>query len=349
MKVLLVIACVFQLLSINAYAETLRILNWEDYLHTRVIEIWTSETGVAIEQIYFDSDEDRDEILNDARMGNIDIAVVDEAVSELFGKKGKIEKLDESNAPSLQHIDPFWKEACGQYSVPYMWGTLGIGYRTDKIPKPPVSWLELLQPEDELKGYIGMLDDYRDMLAPALFLLGYPLNTDDENELKAAFEYLKHQAPSVLTYEYAITLMNNEDQDAERLHMALMYGGDQITINEIIGKPGLWQYTVPQEGTILWVDCLAAIRNSPQKQRAIEFINFLNRPDIAAINSESMGFATPNKSAVQFINPSFHSDQAIFPSQDILERSQQYTVLEKNNIVLRKRITSTIRKIHEFK
>jgi len=349
MKAPFVIACLLQVLSTNVDAETLRILNWEDYLHTGVIEIWTNETGVAIEQIYFDSDEDRDEVLNDARMGNIDIAVVDEAVSELFGEKGKIEKLDESNTPNLKHIDPFWKKACGQYTVPYMWGTLGIGYRSDKVPKPPVSWLELLQPDDKHKGHIGMLNDYRDMLAPALFVLGYSLNTDDENELKAAFEYLKQQASSVLTYEYAITLMNNEDQDAEQLHMALMYGGDHMTINEIIGKHGLWHYTVPQEGTILWVDCLAAIRNSPRKQLAIEFINFLNRPDIAALNSESTGFATPNKSAVQFINPSYRSDQAIFPSQDILERSQQYTVLEKNNIVLRKRITSAIRKIHELR
>jgi len=347
MKPVILIACVLQALCINAHAETLRVLNWEDYLYSEVIDIWTSETGVEIEQVYFDSDEDRDEILNDASMGNIDIAVVDEAVSELFGQKGKIEKLGLSNTPNLQHVDSFWKNACGEYTVPYMWGTLGIGYRSDKVRNPPLSWLELLQPDDDLKGHIGMLDDYRDMLAPALFVLGHSLNTGNENELKAAFEYLKEQAPSVLTYEYAITLMNNADQDADRLHMALIYGGDQVTLNDIIGQPDLWQYTVPREGTILWVDCLAAIQDSPRKQRAIEFINFLNRPEIAAMNAEHLGFATPNKSAIGHISPAYRDDLSVFPSADTLAKSQQYKVLDASNIALRKRITSAIQKIHE--
>jgi len=347
MKASTIFALVLLTQSAVTYAETLRILNWEEYLHPRVIEAWERETGVDIEQVYFDSDEDRDEILNDTTPGNIDIAVVDEAVSELFGEKGKIEKLDESNIPNLKHIDPFWKTACGQYTVPYMWGTLGIGYRSDKVKQAPQSWNKLLQPDDTLKGHIGMLDDYRDMLAPALFMLGYSLNTGDPSELKAAFERLAQQAPSVLTYEYAITLMKNGGNNAELLHMALMYGGDQNAINEIIGKPGLWLYSVPREGTILWVDCLAAIESSPRKALALAFIDFLNRPDIAAMNAELLGFGTPNKSAVQRMSQAYRTNQSIFPSQDILNRSQKYKVLDKQNIILRQRITSAIRKIHE--
>lgn len=347
MKASTMFACVLLIQSVDANAETLRVLNWEDYLHPSVIDAWKRETDVDIEQIYFDSDEDRDEILNDAASGNIDIAVVDEAVSELFGEKGKIEKLDESKIPTLKHIDPFWKTACGQYTVPYMWGTLGIGYRSDKVEQTPQSWKALLQPDPGQAGHIGMLDDYRDMLAPALFVLGYSLNTENESELKAAFEYLNRQVPSVLTYEYAITLIKNGDKDADKLHMALIYGGDQNVINEIIGKPGLWKYSVPHEGTILWVDCLAAIQGSPRKKLALQFIDFLNRPDIAAMNTELLGFGSPNKSAVRHMSPAFRSDQSIFPSQDILDRSQQYKILGKNNIILRKRITGAIRKIHE--
>jgi len=347
MKPFQLIVIILLLTPLDVYAESLRILNWEDYLHPKVIEAWEHETNVQIEEVYFDSDEVRDEILNDASSGNIDIAVVDEAVSELFGEKGKIAKLDEANISNLRHIDPFWKKACGQYTVPYMWGTLGIGYRSDKVKQPPISWQALLEPDQAMQGHIGMLDDYRDMLAPALFVLGHSLNTDNENELKAAFEYLKQQAPAVLTYEYAITLANSQHEDFGQLHMALLYGGDQHVINEITGKPGLWKYAVPHEGTILWVDCMAAIQDSPRKEIAVQFIDFLNRPDIAALNAESLGFGTPNKSAVRHMSDAYRSDQAVFPSQDILDRSQQYTVLDKNNIVLRKRITGAIRQIHE--
>lgn len=334
-------------LSVDVNAETLRILNWEDYLHPKVIEIWKQETGIDIEEIYFDSDEDRDEILNNASSGNIDIAVVDEAVSELFGENGKIENLNQQDAPNLKYIDPFWQKACGQYTIPYMWGTLGIGYRSDKVTVAPQSWNDLLQPGEPLKGHIGMLDDYRDMLAPALFVLGYSLNTNNENQLKQAFEYLSKQAPSVLTYQYAITLANNQDKDMEQLYMTMMYGGDQNVINDTLETPGLWKYSVPKEGTILWVDCLAVIKDSPKKNQALKFVDFLNRPDIAAMNAESLGFATPNTAAIQHMTPDYQSDQSIFPSREILNRSQQYKILENDNIILRKRITSAIRKIHE--
>ena len=347
MKASSLFASILLILSVNSHAETLRLLNWEDFLHPRVIEAWQQETGIEIEEIYFDSDEDRDEILNNASPGTIDVAVVDEAVSKMFGEKGKIDTLDEAKIPNLKHVDPFWKQACGQYTVPYMWGTLGIGYRSDKVEQAPDTWKALLQPDDSLKGHIGMMDDYRDMLAPALFTLGYSLNTDAESELKAAFEYLKQQAPSVLTYEYAVTLVNNEAKDLEQLHMALIYGGDHNVINETLGQPGLWQYAVPREGTILWVDCLAAIEGSPRQALALQFIDFLNRPDIAAMNAEFLGFGTPNTSAIQHMSAAFQSDQSVFPSQDILGRSQSYQVLDKNNIILRKRMTSAIRKIHE--
>jgi spermidine/putrescine transport system substrate-binding protein len=192
-----------------------------------------------------------------------------------------------------------------------------------------------------------MLDDYRDMLAPALFVLGHSLNTGDENELREAFAHLERQVPSVLTYDYAITVMKDQGDVADNLYMALVYGGDQYTLNEIAGQPGLWQYRVPREGTILWVDCLAVIADSPRKALALEFIDFLNRPEIAAMNAEFLGFGTPNHSAVAHMTQAYQADPSVFPSTDILHRSQQYKVLGKDNIILRKRITGAVRKIHE--
>ena len=62
MKASTMFACVLLIQSVDANAETLRVLNWEDYLHPSVIDAWKRETDVDIEQIYFDSDEDRDEM-----------------------------------------------------------------------------------------------------------------------------------------------------------------------------------------------------------------------------------------------------------------------------------------------
>lgn len=336
-------ACAFP-----AHADPLRLLNWEEYLSPKVIELWQKETGVEIEEVYFDNDEKRDEILTNPDRHDIDVAVVDEVSAELFGKSGKFLPVNQNNVESLKHIDPFWRSRCGNYSLPYMWGTLGIAYRSDKVQREPGSWRDLMQPEDKLKGHLGMLDDYTDMLAPALFFSGYSLNTNDQSELKQAFELLKKQAADVLTYQYAISYLQSSS-DADKLYMAAVYSGDQDTLNDIVPEGEPWRYVVPEEGTVLWVDCMAVVSSSKNKEIALKFINFLNRPEIAALNSEEIYVATANRAALPLLSEEFRNNSEVFPPEEVINRSQLYQVLDKDSVKLRQRITSAVRNIHDSK
>lgn len=190
-----------------------------------------------------------------------------------------------------------------------------------------------------------MIDDHMDMLAPALFSLGYPLNTSDESQLKAAFDILKRQAPSVLTYEYGITFLESSELKNE-LYMVEVYSGDQQVLNEITGKD-VWHYVVPEEGTVLWVDCLAVLNDSEKKSEALQFINFLNRPDIAALNSEDLHVASPNTAAREFMSPEFLNNTEVFISKASRDKSEVYSILDMHNQRLRKRITQAIRTYHD--
>ncbi|MEH6446157.1 MAG: spermidine/putrescine ABC transporter substrate-binding protein [Oceanospirillaceae bacterium] len=327
------------------HADTLRFLNWEDYLSNEVEQLWQQQ-GHNIDTILFDNDQERDAILIRAKKSRIDVAVIDESIGKLFGEQGKLLELNETNIPTLAHIAPFWRKRCGKYSVPYLWGTMGIAYRSDVISNPPVSWKAILEPSNQLKNHISMMDDYTDMLAPALFMQGFSLNTESKYELKQAFSTLKKQAPDVLTYDYPITFLTNNVK-ADQLYMAQVYGGDQITMNEKSGVAGLWKYVVPKEGTILWVDCLAISSDSENKALALQFINFLNQPEIAAKNSEQLFNATPNHSAKALLPKDFRHNRAIFPDDEIMQRSQLYQELSNENIKLRLRITNSIVNIYE--
>ncbi|MBR9885685.1 MAG: spermidine/putrescine ABC transporter substrate-binding protein [Oceanospirillales bacterium] len=338
-------AVLLALLSPLASAETLTLLNWEAYLAPDVIEQWESETGVSVEQVYFDNDERRDRMMVDARRHNIDLVVLDEVASRLFGERGISFAPSVEQAPNLQHLDPRFQQQCGEHSIPYMWGTLGIAYRSDKVSVPPTSWSALLQPAPEMSGHIGMLDDGTDMLAPALLMRNQSINTDSREVLQTAFEDLKQQEPAVLTYDYAITYLQSRPE-ADELYMALVYSGDQGVLNEIQGTEN-WQYVVPDEGSILWVDCLAVISGSGNEMLAMRFIDFLNRPDIAARNAQSLWVATPNSAALELIDPEFRDDLTIFPPPKVMAKSQLYEVLSDDNVMMRKRITSAIRKLHD--
>ncbi|QFI65344.1 polyamine sensor NspS, involved in biofilm formation [Sinorhizobium alkalisoli] len=322
------------------HAETLNLLIWEDYIDQDLIDRWTQETGVSIHQINFDSDDARDVILADPT-NHIDLVTVDEHGASLFGKKGVLEPLSDSNLPALADYAPEWRKRCAGYGLPYLWGTVGILYRADVIEPPPTSWQDMMRPAPALKKHVAMFDDYSELFVPPLVLLGASINANDTETLKAAFELLKAQAPSVLTYDYVITAIQSPTIGQD-IHMALGYSGDQHVLNEKIGKSGLWRYAVPLEGTLSWLDCVSVTAASPHKQRALEFLRYVGSPEVAAANALSLNMPTPSSAAQKLLPESVRSNPEIYPPEEVLTRSQYQQELSVNSVQARRRIISTL-------
>lgn len=324
-------------------AAPLKFLNWEDYLAPQVIELWQKQSGHLIEQLYIDDDEKRDMVLVNAKSQGIDLAVVDEISAKALGRKGEL--LDLSSLNSRKHIAPTWLRRCGTHAVPYFWGTIGIAYRSDKIPRPS-SWRDLLEPKETLKGHISMLSDYQDTLSPALILLGHSANTGEREALSQAYQLLVAQADSILTYEYPITFLQYSPRASE-LHMALVYSGDEYTMNELAKSGELWRYTIPEEGTAVWVDCLAVSAHSKHADAALAFIDFVLQPQVAALNAKELGVATPNQSALSLLPQEITEDSNLYPKASMLQKSHFYEELDQKNLLLRQRITSALERNHD--
>lgn len=326
--------------------ETLTLLNWEEYLSEAVIERWHAETGVALQQIYFDSGDKRDEILAkpDHR---IDVVVAGKISSDRFGSRNLFELISDAELPKLRNVSQRWRDSCGAYSVPYLWGTLGIVYRTDRIAEAPQSWAALLKPAKRDAPHIIMMEDHEDILAAPLIYQQHSINTSDNNELRAAFELLQAQSGEVLTYRYVITSLRSQ-RYLEQADMALAYSGDQQALNDVEGMEGKpWRYVVPKEGTLLWVDCLSISANSPNKALAYRFLNFISDPAIAALNAAELGVATPNAAAQALLPDSIRLDQSIYPPEEVLKRSQVYDIQPVEASQTRRRIISALINAHD--
>ncbi|MAM89645.1 MAG: spermidine/putrescine ABC transporter substrate-binding protein [unclassified Hahellaceae] len=326
-------------------ADTLRILTWEDFIAPALIEAWTRETGSAVKLAYFDSDEERDSIIAEGK-AKFDLVVVDGLSSLAFGKRDLFAEITVEHAPNLRHIDPRFTPDCrAGTGVPYLWGTVGLVYRSDKLAKPD-SWSALMTPEKSLKGHIGMIDDYADTFIPPLVLLGEDINADEPEVLRKAFEMLKAQLPYVLTYDYPVTFLQTEE--GEKLYLAMGYNGDQHILNDY-SKAGTWAYTVPKEGTATWVDCMAIPQNSESPALARRFIDFINEPANAAMNAEALGIATGNLAAKALISPELVEDPSVYPPVDFSGSSglQGYRSIGRDNLNLRNRITRALVKLHE--
>ncbi|WP_085033974.1 polyamine ABC transporter substrate-binding protein [Ensifer aridi] len=321
-------------------AETLNLLIWEDYIDQGVVDRWTQKTGVSIRQINFDSDDARDEILADPGR-NIDLVIVDENGARLFGRKGVIEPVSDANLPALTDYAPEWRKRCAESGLPYFWGTVGILYRSDVITRPPTSWQDMMRPAAALKKHVAMFDDHSEMFVPPLLLLGASINTDDTATLKAAFELLRAQAPSVLTYDYVVTSIQDPAKGKD-IHLALGYSGDQHVLNSKVGKAGLWRYSVPKEGTLSWLDCFSVVAHSPHKQRALEFLNFIGSPEAAAANALALNMPTPSSAALKLLPEEMRSDPEIYPPPEIMAKNQHQRELSIQSIQARRRIINTL-------
>lgn len=324
---------------VAAEQKTLRILTWEAYLSPAVIALWEQQTTVKIEQILFDNDKQRDDIIN-SNQGNIDIAMVDEVVSRHFGNKQQLIPINIDNVANTLHLDPRRSRQCGDYSSPYFWGTLGLAYRQDKLTVPPTSWRDIVVPEAYLSGHIAMSKDYSDLFLPSLFLRGESISSVKISTLKDIYDELLAQVEHVLTFDYSISYLNKPTV-ANELYLAMAYSGDEISLNQISNSNN-WAFRIPKEGTIIWTDCIAVTAASKQQALALAFINFLQQPDIAAMNALDTGFSTANKTAYEQLVLQGKVIQSHYPSAEIRAKSQFYSTDDVLNVYERSRITQSI-------
>jgi spermidine/putrescine transport system substrate-binding protein len=324
----------------TGHAETLNLLIWESYIDQKILDRWTEKTGAAVNQIYFDSGDARDEVLSDPK-SNIDLVVVGENGADLFGKRGILEPLTEKKVPSLKDYKPEWSSRCAGYAMPYLWGTMGIAYRSDMVKTVPTSWNDLMSPTPALKMHIAMYDDHNEAFIAPLVLLGKSINANDNETLKQAFEVMKKQAPFVLTYDYVITSIQNPDLGKD-IYMAIAYSGDQHVLNDKRGTPGVWRYAVPEEGTFSWLDCMAVTTATPRKQLALQLLDFIASPESAAANAESLTMPTASEAALKLIPAEMRSNTEIYPPAEILAKSQYQKELSVQSIQTRRRIISSM-------
>jgi spermidine/putrescine transport system substrate-binding protein len=242
-------------------------------------------------------------------------------------------------------VEARWADSCGDFGMPYAWGTVGIVYRRDRVAQAPASWRDLLDPAPEHRGHIVMHEDSMDTLIPPLLALGYDINSDDRDALRESFEWLQRQLTHVLSYDYVLTYAKNPERRAQ-VNMALAYSGDQDTLNDLDGED-TWGYVVPREGTGVWMDCVSVMAGSTRKEAAYRLVNYLAEPLSAARFVEEVAVATPNASGRAMLDGLLRDDPAIFPAGDILAASSTYRMPSEHAMILRNRIVKSLVRAHE--
>lgn len=322
--------------------ENLNFLIWENYVDAGILSDWSERTGVRVDPIYFDNGDARDAVLADP-FNDVDLVILNENGIRLFGDNGTLQRIDATSVPAVAEYDAQWLDRCAGFGLPYLWGTMGILYRTDRVERVPTSWADLMKPEPELFGHVAMFNDTTESFVAPLVQLGASINSEDEAILRRAYELLREQANAVLSYDYVMT-SSQDPAYGEEIWMALGYSGDQHALNEMFGTPGRWAYALPVEGSLFWLDCIGvASSGSPGRtRRALDLLDHIAGKESALRNARTLNMPTANREALAMLPPSIRDDPALYPPAEILAHSQTQAVLSAPATQIRRRIINAL-------
>jgi spermidine/putrescine transport system substrate-binding protein len=312
-----------------ARGRTLSVYNWGDYIEvdengvSQVLKEFENETGIKVSYNTYGENE---EMYAKVSRGSsqYDIVVPSDYMVERMAKQGLLAEIDQSKIPNYANIDAEFRNMAfdpeSKYSVPYMWGTVGIVYNKAMVTKPVDSW-SILWDKDYTKKIL-MYDSSRDTVAVAMLYKGLQPNTTNPDDLKAAEQTLIEQRPLVLAYcrdDIRDKMLQGEAA------LAVVYSGDAVIMMQQQEDAGMeFGYCIPKEGSNIWMDNLCILAGSSHKEEALEFINFMCRPDIVARNSAYIGYAPPEKAAYEQLSEDLKAIPAFYPADEEIARCTAY-------------------------
>ena len=298
----------------SAEPKTLNFYNWTDYIADDTIPNFQKETGI---KVTYDNYSSNDELFAKLSAGSntYDIIVPTDATLVKM-KHGKlVQELDLSLIPNLVNLDPRFRDAAydpgNKYSIPWQWGTTGIGFDKTKVGGAVTDWDAFNLAA--AKGKSSFLDEARDAFAMALVALKKDPNSIDTGDLDEAKSYLidlKKQIKSI-TSDYQDPLKSGE------LLLAQAYSGDVFTIQA--DKPNI-EYIIPTSGALSWVDSMAVPKGAPHPGNAEKFMNYILEPKVGAALTNFVNYGSPNKAAQPFINKEIIDNPLIYPSKATLAK-----------------------------
>lgn len=288
-------------------SDELYVFNWAGYMPQEVLDTFEEEFDV---RIIYDTFSSNQEMLTKLTSGTVEYDLVfptDYFVEEMI-KEDLLLELDMDNIPNFENIEDVFHERDfdpgNKFSVPYMYGSIGIAYNKEKVDTP-TSWEDLWNPE--YKGHVTVNSSPREVFSAALQLLNYNINQPTSDQLDEAKEKLKELDTGLLAYESQIADL----LISEQAWISQAYGG--TAAKAMAENPNI-SYVLPEEGGVLWMDNIAIPNTSTNKYTAEVFINYLLEAETSKKLSDYNPSSNPNKAAKELMNDEERNHPAAYPN-----------------------------------
>ena len=332
---------------------TINVYNWGQYISEgnddcidMIAEFERLNPDIRVNYVTYDSNETMY-----TKMANggitVDVIIPSDYMVDRLIQENMLLPLNYDNIPNAQKVDPQFRHQAfdpeDKYSVPYAWGTVGIIYNDQYVDEEDVTGWELLWNE-KYAGKILMFDNSRDAFCIAQCMLGYSINTTDEQELLECAKELERQRPVVQQYimDQVFDLMENEEA-----WIAPYYAGDYLTMadeNEHL------QFFLPEhQGFNRFIDAMCIPTCSENKEAAERFINFMCEPEFAGGNMDWVCYGTPISEAKEYMDQEVVTDPVAYPSEATWNKGKDYVALPRSTTRLMESLFMQVRNGLEVK
>ena len=297
-----------------------KIYTWSEYIHDYLLEVFKMNTDINVVYDTFESPDEMRAKVTTGQSGYDVVMVPDYMVPELIDL-GLLAELDTVLLPNMIHLDDRFKnpqyDPGIKHSIPYLWGTTGVGWNSAKVTDPVTSWADVFEPE-RVKKYektVTMLEEMREPIGAALKYLGYSINDVDEGHLNEAKELLLAQKPYLAKYTGALEYIPG--LAGGRFMISQAYSGDVFVATD--DNPDV-KYTIPKEGCTVWADNMTVLKNAAHPVAAHAWINYILDPTVIAIISNVRYYANPNKDSFPFLSDRMANDPEINLPEDVYRK-----------------------------
>lgn len=311
----------------NSYDGEVNVYNWGEYIADGedglmdVIEEFENETNIKVNYTTYETNEELYNMLKNSNVSYDVIIPSDYMISKLIDEDMLLE-LNYDNIPNYKYImDRFKNLDCdpeSKYTVCYSWGITAMVYDKTKVAEKPTSWEALW--DKNLSGQILMFNNSRDAMAISMQLCGINPSNCTNEDVDTAAKKLSEQKP--LLKKYVMDLVFTEMENSQAA-IAPYYAGDIVTM---MGNNEDLDYAMPEDGANLFYDAMCIPSCSKNKENAEKFINFMEKPEIAANNAKYLNYATPNQDAYDnYLDEDMKNNELIFPSDEYLDKCYVFT------------------------
>ncbi len=281
--------------------ERLSVYHWFEYMPQELVDKFTAETGIAVTIDTYDSNEAMLASLKAGRMGQYDVAVPGDYMVEIMANEGLLDTFEREELPNFGNIQEEWIDVPfdpgRRHSIPYQWGSTAFSVNRDVYQGDIDTTDIIFNPPPELRGRINVLDSQGEVLALASIHMGIPQCSTDRDQLRALNDMLMEAKQHWASFgsDTAKDVLVSGDAAA-----GMIYNGFSAKARE---EGANVEYAYPRQGYIAWMDNVVLLRDAPNRDAALKFMNFLLDPENAAAVTNYAQYTAGVEGVEPFLEP----------------------------------------------